>query len=93
MRDMQKTFLNYRIIVEPDEETGTGKPGFYAYSPTLGVADDGDTVEEAVENVTQAIKTYVDSLIEDRRPVPIDRPERDIITSTQIGVGGNFAVI
>ena len=43
---MQTTILNYRVIVEPDTQTGTDKPGFTALCPTLGVADDGDTVEE-----------------------------------------------
>ena len=47
---MEKQVLNYRIIIEPDKQTGTGKPGFTAYCPTLGVADDGDTIEEALQN-------------------------------------------
>lgn len=82
--------LNYRIIVEPDRETGTGKPGYTAYCPTLGVADDGDTIEEAIENVRGAIKAYVESLIEDRLPVPIDQPEKDIVTTAQVNVSGRF---
>lgn len=48
---MQTKVLNYRIIIEPDQETGTNKPGFTAYCPTLGIADDGDTVEEALKNI------------------------------------------
>ena len=58
-RIMQTTVLNYRVIVEPDTQTGTGKPGFTALCPTLGVADDGDTVEEALANVKGAIEAYV----------------------------------
>ncbi|EKD57407.1 MAG: hypothetical protein ACD_57C00311G0005 [uncultured bacterium] len=50
----------------------------------LGVADDGDTVEEALSNVTGAIKTYVDSLTEDKLPVPHDETQKDIITTTQV---------
>lgn len=84
--NVQTTVLNYRIIVEPDKQTGTGKPGFTALCPTLGVADDGKTVEEALENVRGAIEAYVQSLVEDKAPVPVDEPERDLVTTTQIAV-------
>lgn len=83
---MQTKVLNYRIIVSPDKETGTGKPGYTAISPTLGVADDGNTIEEALANVSGSIKAYVDSLVEDKKPVPVDQPEKDIVTTAQISV-------
>lgn len=76
--------LNYRIIVTPDTQTGTGKAGYTAFCPTLGVADDGDTVEEALRNVKGAIQAYVDSLVEDKKIVPVDQPQQDIVTTTQI---------
>lgn len=87
---MDTKILNYRIIIEPDEQTGTGKPGYTAYSPTLGVADDGDTIDEALRNVRNAIKAYVDSLIEDKLPVPVDKPDDDIVTTTKISVNKKF---
>ena len=60
---MKTKVLNYRIIVSPDKQTGTGKPGFTALCPTLGVADDGDTIDEAVVNIKNAIKLYVNSMV------------------------------
>ena len=87
---MQTKILNYRVIVTPDKQTGTGKAGFTAICPTLGVADDGDTIEDALVNLKSAIKVYVDSLIEDKEPVPADQPERDIVTTTQIITSQNF---
>ncbi len=87
---MKTTVLNYRIIIEPDTQTGTKKPGFTAYCPTLGVADDGDTVEQALKNIKGAIKAYVDSLIDDGLPIPKDQTDHDIVTSTQIQVSGNI---
>ncbi len=83
---MKTKVLNYRIIVSPDKQTGTGKMGYTALCPTLGVADDGDTIEEALVNVRGAIGCYVDSLIEDQQPVPVDVPNHDIVTTTQIDV-------
>lgn len=87
---MQTKILNYRVIVTPDKQTGTGKAGFTALCPTLGVADDGDTIEKALANLKGAIQVYVDSLIEDNESVPTDQPERDIVTTTQIITSQNF---
>jgi predicted RNase H-like HicB family nuclease len=81
---MQTKIFNYRIIVTPDIQTGTGKPGYTALCPTLGVADDGDTIEEALANVKGAIEAYVKSLSEDGEEIPIDHPEQDIVTTAQI---------
>ena len=81
---MQTTILNYRIIVEPDQETGTGKSGYTAFCPTLGVADDGKTIEQSLVNIQGAIEAYVQSLIKDKLPVPKDEPEHDFITTAQV---------
>lgn len=83
---MRTKVLNYRIIVSSDTQTGTGKLGFTAFCPTLGVADDGDTIEEALKNVKGAIQAYIDSLVEDKEFVPVDQPQQDIITTTQVVV-------
>jgi len=81
---MKTKILNYRIIVTPDVQTGINKPGFTAVCPILGVADDGDTVEKALRNIKVAIQTYIDSLVEDKIPVPVDQPQNDIVTTTQV---------
>jgi predicted RNase H-like HicB family nuclease len=87
---MQTNVLNYRIIVTPDKQTGTGKAGYTALCPTLGVADDGDTIDEAIQHVKGAIQVYVDSLVEDKQPVPVDDPGRDVVTTTQITAPPSF---
>jgi predicted RNase H-like HicB family nuclease len=87
---MQTQVLNYRIIVTPDTQTGTSKPGYTALCPTLGVADDGDTIDEAIQNVKSAIQVFVDSLVEDGELVPVDTPERDIVTTAQINAPSSF---
>ena len=90
---MKTRVLDYRIIIEPDEQTGTNKPGYTAYCPTLGVADDGETIDEAIRNVRNAIKAYVDSLVKDDLPVPVDEPKTDIVTTTQIDMIGSFQTL
>ena len=87
---METKVLNYRIIIEPDKQTGTGKPGYTALCPTLGIADSGNTIEQAIENVRGAIQAYVESLIADKLPVPLDQPDKDIVTTTFINVSGKF---
>lgn len=89
---MKKEILNYRVIVSPDVQTGTGKSGFTALCPTLGVADGGDTIENALKNVKGAINTYVKSLIEDKEIVPTDNPVKDFITTTQIEISNSLQV-
>jgi len=69
---MKTKILNYQVIVSPDEYPGGGGEGYTAYCPTLGVADDGDTVEEALANVKGAIEVYVGSLVADGEAVPTD---------------------
>ena len=83
---MQTKVLNYRIIIFPDKQTGTNKLSYTALFPTLGVADDGKTIDEALINVKGAIEIYIESLVEDNKLVPVDNPEHDIITTTQINV-------
>ena len=87
---MKTKVLNYRIIITPDTQTGTGKPGYTALCPTLGVADDGDTIDQAIQNVKGAIQAFVDSLVEDKQSVPIDEPEHDVVTTTQIKAPASF---
>jgi len=40
-------------------------------------------VERAIANVTKAIEVYVQSLVEDGEPVPMDH-ETDMVTATQV---------
>lgn len=87
---METKILNYRIFVEPDQQTGTGKPGYTAFCPTLGVADDGTSVERAIKAVRGAMEAYVQSLIKDGLPVPVDKPEQDLVTTAQIAINQPF---
>ncbi len=58
----------YKVILEP-EPTG----GFSVYVPSLpGCASQGETEEEAVANIREAIEGYVLSLRDDHLPIPAD---------------------
>lgn len=81
---METKVLNYRIIIEKDRRIGTKKQCYVASCPTLGVVDDGDTVEEALKNIKEAIELYVECLIEEGKSIPKDNLEESIITQTSI---------
>ena len=81
---MQTQFLQYRIIITPDMQTGTKQVVYTAFCPLLGVADDGGTIEEALKNIQGAIEAYIESLVEDGEAIPIDHPENDIVTTAKI---------
>jgi len=48
--------MNYKVIIEPDRESG----GYVAYCPTLrGCVSEGETIEEALENIKKAMRGYL----------------------------------
>ncbi|PIS14186.1 hypothetical protein COT65_00095 [Candidatus Shapirobacteria bacterium CG09_land_8_20_14_0_10_47_13] len=81
---MQTKVLNYRIIVKPDERTGTDKPCFSAFCPTLGIADDGDSFEEALVNIQKLIKFHLECLAAEKEKIPVDELNKEIITTARI---------
>lgn len=84
---MKTTLLNYSVIIEPDTETGTNKPGFTAYCPALGIADDGDTIEKALKNIKKTIIFHLDCLREEGEPIPAPSLQ-GILTNVQVSFGG-----
>jgi antitoxin HicB len=67
---------DYRIVIErarPDEGTG-----FLAYVPDLpGCMSDGETTEEAVKNVRDAIECWIEQAVEMGRPIPHPTSHRE----------------
>ena len=62
---------NYTVIFEKEKEGG-----YHAFCPILkGCHSQGDNFEEAVENITEAIALYLESLKEDNLPIP----EEDLV--------------
>jgi len=62
------------IVIEKDEY------GYYAYSPELdGCQTQGDSVEEVIANIKEAIELYLETLSEDERK---DYLSKEILTTT-----------
>jgi len=65
MRDI----LQYRILVVKDPETGS----VVAEVPSLGIADQGADVPEALANIRAMVAFHVECLQEEGEPIPIDK--------------------
>jgi len=59
-----------QVLLIPDE---TG--GYVATVPSLpGCISEGDTIDDALANIQEAIEVYIEVLIEDGDPIPDDVP-------------------
>lgn len=57
----------YRVILEADHEAG----GYVVWVPALpGCASEGDSIEEALGNIREAIQCYVESALKHGEAVP-----------------------
>ena len=79
-----KIIKNYRVIIEPEIDSKSGKKVYTIFCPTLGVADWGKTVEEALVNIKEGIECYIESLIKHNEPIPLENHEEQLITTTKV---------
>ena len=60
--------IKYTVIIEEGRESG-----YVAYAPALkGCVSQGDTKEETLSNIKEAMEVYVEALVEDGLPVPTE---------------------
>ena len=73
-----KTY-RFSVIIEKDKE------GYFAFSPELqGCYTQGDTYEEALETIKDAIRLQVEDRIKDGEDIP--QPESVSLTSREVAV-------
>jgi len=66
--------MNLRVILEPSEEGG-----YTAIVPSLpGCLSEGDTREEALKNIREAIELYLES-VEDDSSFAVDSEQLEIV--------------
>ena len=66
MKSEIANIYNYTVIFEKEKEGG-----YHAFCPILkGCHSQCDNFEEAVENITEAVGLYLESLKEDNLPIP-----------------------
>ncbi len=81
---MNTKVFNYRVIIEKEKQ----EKGYVyvAYAPSLGVSDFGKTTDEAVANITDAIKIYIETLVELKKPIPHPDSDEYFITTSKIKI-------
>lgn len=88
---MQKTVLNYRIIIEK-EKYEDGSSVYVAQCPTLNISDYADTIEGVLASIKDGIELAVELLVKEGKEVPLDHVEEQIITSAKITLPANIKV-
>ena len=59
---------DFTIVIEPDEE------GYHAFVPALpGCHSHGGTLDEARENIAEAVELHIESMVEDGEEIPIEQ--------------------
>ena len=82
---MEKKILNYRVIIEPEK---MGKKKVYnAYCPSLGITDYGDTIEEVLKSIKDGIELAIEYLVEEKKEIPQDNIEEQVITAVRVSSG------
>lgn len=84
MKQHIKNYLEYRIVIAPDVRTGSRRTCFTAFVPVLGIAAEGDTVEEARENAKNLITFHLESLKKEGAALPIEVVTHEFITTARI---------
>ena len=60
--------MKYTVIIEKGHESG-----YVAYAPALkGCVSQGETREETLKNIKEAMEVYIEALLEDGLPVPTE---------------------
>lgn len=64
-----------QVIIEPDESGG-----YVVSCPSLpGCHSQGETIDESLANIREAIELYLEVLEEDGKPIPPDSLERLLV--------------
>jgi len=60
--------MKYTVIIEEGRESG-----YMAHVPVLrGCVSQGETREEALKNIKEAMEAYVEALLDDGLPIPTE---------------------
>ena len=60
----------FKVVIE-DDQFDEGRPGFSAHCPSLeGAYTWGETREQALERIQEAVKLILDELRDEGKPIP-----------------------
>jgi predicted RNase H-like HicB family nuclease len=84
IEEKARTFaeLPYSIKISKDKTVDGGDVFIASHPELVGCMAQGDTVEEAVETLKEVTCEYIESLLEDRLPIPV--PSSRLTTTVYI---------
>ena len=86
---METKVLNYRIIVTPEKQ---GRKTVYnALSPTLGVADWGNSIDQALTHIQEAIECHLESLAKHNVPIPLEESSDFMVATTTVSLPKQYS--
>lgn len=86
---MKTTILNYNIIVEKEKDKN--EVFYQATAPTLNISDSGETIDEALKNIEEAIHLYLDGLKDIDMPIPNPDENDYFVVSRKFEISQPFA--
>lgn len=67
--------MNYSVVLEPAEEGG-----FVVHCPVVGVSSQGETREEALKNIVEAVEAFLESQRLLGLPIPEEHGALELAT-------------
>lgn len=67
--------MRYSVVLEPAEEGG-----YVIHCPVVGVSSEGQTREEALKNITEAVEAFLESQRMLGLPIPEERGALELTT-------------
>ena len=80
---MKQKIANYTVIIENQRRLGTDKDCYVASVPTLGIAAEGDTIEEVKKSIQSLIQFHLECLTQEGETIPLE-PEYPLVTRSQV---------
>ncbi len=81
--------FNYNVIVTPDRRSGTGELCYSVQCPALGLADEGETIDEALKNIKQLVTFHLQSIAAEGEVIEDEANERSLLTSVRVSFQPN----
>ena len=80
MKQEKHGVRSFRVILEPNESGG-----YTVTVPSLsGCISEGDTREEALANIKEAIELYIESLTADGEPIPTEESFEEAVVEVAV---------
>lgn len=69
---MKQQLANYTVVFEKQKRMGTDISCYMAYVPILGIATEGDTLEETEREIQSLIQFHIQSLVEEGKQIAVE---------------------